>query len=114
MHAGGLHCVLAGKRAHGGERRAGAQVSTIIGASVPAQREEQAWTEGIAIWVAVLVVSLVGARPPRAPRALPRARRRCASLRCAVAAQTLPPSPLQAVRAAPALGVDDVADKCRG
>ena len=27
---------------------------------MPAQRAEQAWTEGVAIWVAVLVVSLVG------------------------------------------------------
>ncbi len=84
MHAGGLHGLPACERAHGGERRAGAQVSTIIGASVPAQREEQAWTEGIAIWVAVLVVSLVGARPPRAPRAAPRACRRRASLRRAL------------------------------
>ena len=32
-----------------------------MGAAVPAQRAEQAWTEGVAIWVAVLVVSLVGA-----------------------------------------------------
>ena len=37
-------------------------MSTILGAAVPAQRAEQAWTEGVAIWAAVLVVSLVGAR----------------------------------------------------
>lgn len=40
---------------------AAALVSTILGAAVPSQREENAWSEGIAIWVAVLVVSLVGA-----------------------------------------------------
>ena len=38
-----------------------AQVSTILGAVIPAQRAEQAWTEGVAIWVAVVVVSFVGA-----------------------------------------------------
>lgn len=36
------------------------QVSTVIGAAVKEQRDEAAWTEGVAIWVAVLVVSLVG------------------------------------------------------
>lgn len=36
------------------------QVSTIIGTAVKAERDDQAYTEGIAIWVAVLVVSLVG------------------------------------------------------
>jgi hypothetical protein len=38
-----------------------ALVSTVLGAAIPAEREENAWTEGVAIWVAVLVVSLVGA-----------------------------------------------------
>ncbi|GAB4816684.1 hypothetical protein N2152v2_003730 [Parachlorella kessleri] len=38
-----------------------ALVSTVLGAAVPSEREQQAYTEGIAIWVAVLVVSLVGA-----------------------------------------------------
>ena len=41
--------------------RCRAQVSTILGAVIPAQRAEQAWTEGVAIWVAVIVVSFVGA-----------------------------------------------------
>ena len=36
------------------------QVSTVIGAVVKSQREQAAWTEGVAIWVAVMVVSLVG------------------------------------------------------
>ncbi|KDD73154.1 E1-E2 ATPase, partial [Helicosporidium sp. ATCC 50920] len=40
---------------------AAALISTIIGAAVPSEREESAWTEGVAIWVAVAVVSLVGA-----------------------------------------------------
>ncbi|PSC72089.1 P-type ATPase [Micractinium conductrix] len=38
-----------------------ALVSTVLGVAVPAEREDSAWTEGVAIWVAVLVVSLVGA-----------------------------------------------------
>ena len=37
-----------------------AQVSTVLGVTIKEQREEKAWTEGVAIWVAVLVVSLVG------------------------------------------------------
>jgi hypothetical protein len=37
------------------------QVSTILGAVIPSQRAERAWTEGVAIWVAVVVVSFVGA-----------------------------------------------------
>ena len=45
-----------------------AQVSTTLGAVIPAQRAEQAWTEGVAIWVAVIVVSFVGA--PMHPCAL--------------------------------------------
>ncbi|KAK9840937.1 hypothetical protein WJX81_001285 [Elliptochloris bilobata] len=36
-----------------------AAVSTVLGAVIPAQRAEQAWTEGVAIWVAVVVVSFV-------------------------------------------------------
>lgn len=39
------------------------QISTILGAAVPEERENSAWTEGVAIWVAVLVVSLVGGWP---------------------------------------------------
>lgn len=33
----------------------------MLGVSIKEQREEKAWTEGVAIWVAILVVSLVGA-----------------------------------------------------
>ncbi|KAL0043569.1 hypothetical protein WJX79_008696 [Trebouxia sp. C0005] len=40
---------------------AAALVSTVLGVTIKEQREEKAWTEGVAIWVAVLVVSLVGA-----------------------------------------------------
>lgn len=40
---------------------AAALVSTVLGAAVPQEREQNSWTEGVAIWVAVLVVSLVGA-----------------------------------------------------
>ncbi|KAL3146758.1 hypothetical protein ABBQ38_014742 [Trebouxia sp. C0009 RCD-2024] len=40
---------------------AAALVSTVLGVVIKEQREEKAWTEGVAIWVAVLVVSLVGA-----------------------------------------------------
>lgn len=40
---------------------AAALVSTVLGFAIRSQREEAAWTEGIAIWVAVGVVSLVGA-----------------------------------------------------
>ncbi|EFN50910.1 hypothetical protein CHLNCDRAFT_59377 [Chlorella variabilis] len=40
---------------------AAALVSTVLGVAVPKEREESAWSEGVAIWVAVLVVSLVGA-----------------------------------------------------
>lgn len=31
-----------------------------MGVAIKEQREERAWTEGVAIWVAVLVVSSVG------------------------------------------------------
>jgi Ca2+-transporting ATPase len=40
---------------------AAALISTVLGVAVPAEREDSAWSEGVAIWVAVLVVSLVGA-----------------------------------------------------
>ena len=39
------------------------QVSTVIGAAVKSQREESGWSEGVAIWVAVLIVSFVGEQP---------------------------------------------------
>lgn len=32
----------------------------MLGVAVPEEREHSAWTEGVAIWVAVFVVSLVG------------------------------------------------------
>ena len=38
-----------------------AVVQTVIGAAVPEEREDHAWTEGLAIFAAVLVVSTVGA-----------------------------------------------------
>jgi predicted aconitase len=41
------------------------QVSTVLGVAVPEEREHNAWTEGVAIWVAVFVVSLVGERSCR-------------------------------------------------
>lgn len=40
---------------------AAALVSTVLGVAIPEEREQHAWSEGVAIWVAVLVVSLVGA-----------------------------------------------------
>lgn len=39
---------------------AAATVSTALGAGIKEEREEQAWVEGVAIWVAVIIVSLVG------------------------------------------------------
>ena len=36
------------------------QISTVIGAAVKSQREDSGWSEGVAIWVAVLIVSFVG------------------------------------------------------
>lgn len=36
------------------------QVSTVLGVAIKEEREQKAWTEGVAIWVAVIVVSLVG------------------------------------------------------
>ena len=38
---------------------AAAAVSTVLGAAIPEEREQAAWSEGVAIWVAVLIVSLV-------------------------------------------------------
>lgn len=38
-----------------------ALISTVLGVAVKDQREESAWSEGVAIWVAVIVVSGVGA-----------------------------------------------------
>ena len=35
-------------------------MSTILGVAIKSQREESAWSEGVAIWVAVIVVSGVG------------------------------------------------------
>lgn len=40
---------------------AAALVSTVLGVAIEAEREDAAWTEGVAIWVAVAIVSLVGA-----------------------------------------------------
>ena len=37
-----------------------AQVSTVLGVAMPEERAQAQWTEGVAIWVAVIVVSLVG------------------------------------------------------
>lgn len=36
------------------------QVSTVLGAAVPESRRQNEWTEGVAIWIAVIVVSCVG------------------------------------------------------
>ena len=36
------------------------QISTVIGAALPSERAQSGWTEGVAIWVAVIIVSLVG------------------------------------------------------
>ena len=36
------------------------QVSTVLGVAIKEEREQKAWSEGVAIWVAVIVVSLVG------------------------------------------------------
>lgn len=37
-----------------------ATVSTVLGIAIKEEREENAWVEGVAIWVAVLLVSFVG------------------------------------------------------
>ena len=39
------------------------QISTVIGAALPSERAQSGWTEGVAIWVAVIIVSLVGEPP---------------------------------------------------
>jgi Ca2+-transporting ATPase len=36
------------------------QVSTVLGAALEEERKQNGWTEGVAIWIAVIVVSLVG------------------------------------------------------
>lgn len=36
------------------------KVSTVLGVAIPEERADNAWTEGVAIWVAVIVVSGVG------------------------------------------------------
>ncbi|EIE19492.1 calcium-translocating P-type ATPase [Coccomyxa subellipsoidea C-169] len=36
-----------------------ATISTVLGAALPEERAQSGWTEGVAIWVAVIVVSLV-------------------------------------------------------
>ncbi|KAG2490086.1 hypothetical protein HYH03_011392 [Edaphochlamys debaryana] len=38
-----------------------ALVSTVLGAAIPEEREKNNWIEGVAIWVAVFIVTLVGA-----------------------------------------------------
>lgn len=39
---------------------AAATVSTALGAGIKEERDENAWVEGVAIWVAVILVSMVG------------------------------------------------------
>ena len=36
------------------------QLSTVLGAAIPKEREHNGWIEGVAIWVAVFVVTGVG------------------------------------------------------
>lgn len=50
VHMPCLLCVTAGAM----------QVSTVLGVAIEEEREQKAWSEGVAIWVAVIVVSLVG------------------------------------------------------
>ena len=38
---------------------AAAAVSTVLGVAIPEEREQAAWSEGVAIWVAVVIVSLI-------------------------------------------------------
>ena len=40
------------------------QISTILGAAIPSERADNGWVEGVAIWVAVLVVVSVGKGGP--------------------------------------------------
>jgi hypothetical protein len=35
-------------------------VSTVLGVAIPAQRKEHEWAEGVAIWIAVIIVNMVG------------------------------------------------------
>ena len=37
-----------------------ATISTVLGAAIKEERENNAWVEGVAIWVAVILVSMVG------------------------------------------------------
>lgn len=46
----------------------GMQVSTVLGVAIKEEREQNAWSEGVAIWVAVVVVSLVGEHTPASDR----------------------------------------------
>lgn len=39
------------------------QVSTVLGVALPEERAQQGWTEGLAIWCAVIIVSFVGEAP---------------------------------------------------
>lgn len=43
------------------------QISTVLGAAIKHEREQSAWSEGVAIWVAVIVVSGVGKQLPPTP-----------------------------------------------
>lgn len=36
------------------------QISTILGAAIPEERAKNGWIEGVAIWVAVILVTCVG------------------------------------------------------
>jgi hypothetical protein len=38
-------------------------VSTVLGSALPDQRAEGEWIEGVAIWIAVIAVTMVGERP---------------------------------------------------
>lgn len=38
-----------------------AQLSTVLGAAIPEERLERKWIEGVAIWVAIFLVTTVGA-----------------------------------------------------
>jgi P-type Ca2+ transporter type 2C len=40
---------------------AAALISTVLGAAIEKERKKGVWAEGVAIWVAVIIVSLVGA-----------------------------------------------------
>lgn len=36
------------------------QVSTVLGSAIPDERAKNGWIEGVAIWIAVIVVISVG------------------------------------------------------